>query len=207
MNNHNNARLQDSLSSVSKSTTSPMDRFKKLEERILASGTDEEKATIEKARIKIDRMNKNYASNEQFRSFMLDSHFTNMLNILGIQCSSDEIIVNGSVFKTLDNLFNMIIKAIPVALFKIEQTFDENSISSFFVVMQKYCEYEMLTSAQKITLKIAILEGCKKVRIAHKNKWTREIAVLFCAVLSALRTGSRFDTEVDLDENRNKLSE
>ena len=130
---------------------------------------------------------------------MVETHFTTIINILEIQCSSD-IIVNSSVFKTLDKLFGLVVRAVPVTLSKIEQQFDENSLYSFFDIMQKYGEYDMLTCSQKTILMQTILDGCKTICVTHKGKWSRNTAKQLSAVLSSLRNGSRCNTDVDLDE-------
>ena len=196
MDNHDN-----SSSSDQSDKPSVMERFQKLEERILANGTAKEKASLEKAREIIRRLNKNKVSNDQFHSFMLDNHFTNMMKILEIQCSPADIIVRGSVFKTLDKLFGLVVDAVPIVLSKIKQQFDENKLTSLFEIMQKYGEYDMLTCSQKTNLKKIILEGCRTICTTHKSKWSRDLAKQLSSVLSALRNGSRDDAEVEFDTN------
>ena len=193
-----NQQLQDHvISPANLEITSINDRFTQLEKRVLISGTDEEKISIKEARIEINLMEKNRVSNDQFLSFMKDNYLNNMIDILAIECNPNDIINDNSVFKTLDNLFNLVIKKIPAFLFRIEQHFDGKNINSFLLVMQKYCEYDMLTSEQKSTLKLVILNGCKKIRMVNKCNWTRDIAVLFSNVLKAMRTGNRVDTDED----------
>ena len=187
------------ITSANAKSASPTERFKRLEKIILATGSANEKAALEKARVVISRLNKNKESNEQFQSFIADNHFMTMINILKINCSAADIVVNGSVFKTLDKLFDLVIRAVPTAL-SLDQQFDEQYLISFFEIMQKYGEYDMLTIGQKSVLKKAILEGCRAMCVLNKSKWSGDIAKQLSAVLSALRNGSRCNTDVDLDE-------